>query len=130
MVRENLECLTSSSSSNHHRAGGEIPLPPVPSHDARGERAAVTPCHLQRNAGQRSRNVRILLEAEQMEPQSGAVLVPRVLRTNKRIDGLEEEASDYFYLSWNVPDRDPEAALFSEYPPPIALSVRRTTCVK
>ena len=70
-----------------------------------------------------------------IEPQNGIVLVPRIRRSNVRPYGLGEEAGAYYYLSWNATSAEPVPASVAGAPPPadpplVALSVRRTTCVK
>jgi hypothetical protein len=69
---------------------------------------------------------------EWVEPDSGIVLISETIRSNRRIPGRNDEASSYYYLSYNATDADPVGVVppASANPPPVELSVRRTTCRK
>ena len=70
-----------------------------------------------------------------VESQNQIVLISRVHRSNTRPSGLGEEASGYYYLTYNVTSKEPVpssvpgAPPLSD-PPLVTLNVRRTTCTK
>jgi len=62
-------------------------------------------------------------------PATGIGLVSHVVRSNVRQDGLGEEASDYYYLSYNTIGGYPTSPQSLDHPP-VELTVRRTTCTR